>query len=49
MYYLIKNPEATRKAHEEVDETLGDQEIQLTDVSKLKYIDGKKFANRILQ
>lgn len=30
-----------RKAHEEVDEILGDQQIQLTDISKLKYIDGK--------
>lgn len=36
----MKNPEAMRKAHEEVDEILGDQQIQLTDVSKLKYIEG---------
>lgn len=39
LYYLIKNPEAMRKAHEEVDEVLGDQQIQLTDIGKLKYID----------
>lgn len=36
----MKNPEAMRKAHEEVDEILGDQQIQLTDISKLKYIEG---------
>ena len=40
MYYLIKHPEAMRKAREEVDEVLGDQQIQLTDISKLKYIEG---------
>ena len=41
LYYLIKNPESMRKAHEEVDEVLGDRSIQLADLSKLKYIDGK--------
>lgn len=36
----MKNPEAMRKAREEVDEVLGDQEIQLGDLGKLKYITG---------
>ena len=40
LYHLIRHPEAMRKAHEEVDEILGDQQIQLTDVSKFKYIEG---------
>ena len=40
LYYLIKHPEAMRKAREEIDEVLGDQQIQLTDISKLKYIEG---------
>lgn len=31
-----------RKAREEVDEVLGDGEIQLTDLGKLKYIVGKR-------
>ncbi|KIP12117.1 hypothetical protein PHLGIDRAFT_98480 [Phlebiopsis gigantea 11061_1 CR5-6] len=39
LYHLIRQPEAMRKAHEEVDEILGDQQIQLTDVPKLKYIE----------
>lgn len=33
-----------RKAHEEVDEILGDQQIQLTDLGKLKYIDGTSYS-----
>ena len=44
MYYLMKNPEAMRKAREEVDEVLGDQEIQLGDLGKLKYITGMRFS-----
>ena len=38
--------EALRKAREEVDEVLGDQEIQLTDLGKLKYIDGRSARKR---
>lgn len=47
LYYLIKNPEAMLKARKEVDDVLGDQQIQLTDVSKLKYIEGKKYSGFI--
>lgn len=38
LYFLMKNPEALRKAREEVDEVLGDQEVQAGDLGKLKYI-----------
>lgn len=38
---MMKNPEAMRKAREEVDEVLGDQQIQIGDLSKLKYINGQ--------
>ncbi|KAF7794903.1 hypothetical protein EIP86_006046 [Pleurotus ostreatoroseus] len=38
LYYMMKNPEAMRKAREEVDEVLGDQQIQIGDLGKLKYI-----------
>ncbi len=41
LYYLMKNPEAMRKAREEVDEILGDQQIQIGDLGKLKYITGQ--------
>ncbi|OBZ67672.1 hypothetical protein A0H81_12453 [Grifola frondosa] len=37
VYHLSRNPEAMRKIREEVDEVLGDQQIQLRDVSKLRY------------
>ncbi len=39
-YFMAKNPEVLRKAHEEVDEVLGDQQIQVGDLSKLKYLAG---------
>ncbi|EKM58057.1 uncharacterized protein PHACADRAFT_139651 [Phanerochaete carnosa HHB-10118-sp] len=39
LYHLIKNPEAMRKAYEEVDNVLGDRQIQFPDIGKLKYID----------
>ncbi|RPD61291.1 bifunctional P-450:NADPH-P450 reductase [Lentinus tigrinus ALCF2SS1-6] len=38
LYYLCKNPEAMRKAREEVDEVLGDEQIRLEHIGKLKYI-----------
>ena len=41
LYYLIKNPDTMRRAREEVDEVLGDGEIQLSDLGKLKYIVGE--------
>ena len=37
---MVKNPDVMRKAHEEVDEVLGDQPIQVGDLSKLKYLAG---------
>ena len=40
LYYLCKNPEAMRKATEEVDEILGDEPIRLEHIGKLKYISG---------
>ena len=39
-YFMVKNPDVMRKAHEEVDEVLGDQPIQVGDLSKLKYLAG---------
>lgn len=41
LYYIMKNPEAMRKAREEVDEVLGDEQIQIGDLAKLKYITGE--------
>ena len=41
LYYLIKHPDAMRKAREEIDAVLGDGEVQLTDLGKLKYIVGE--------
>ena len=40
LYYLCKNPEAMRKAREEVDDVLGDEPIRLEHIGKLKYISG---------
>lgn len=40
-YYLLKNPESMRKLREEIDEVLGDQEIQLADLNKLPYLIGQ--------
>lgn len=37
-YYLLKNPECMRKLREEVDDVLGDQPVQLGDLSKLPYL-----------
>ncbi|KAI0070911.1 cytochrome P450 [Panus rudis PR-1116 ss-1] len=37
LYHLIKNPESMRKLQEEVDEVLGDQTLQLSDLGRLKY------------
>ncbi|KAH9931026.1 cytochrome P450 [Amylocystis lapponica] len=37
-YYIVKKPEVMRKVREEVDEVLGDQAIQLNDLSKLHYV-----------
>ncbi|CCM04514.1 uncharacterized protein FIBRA_06695 [Fibroporia radiculosa] len=37
-YLLIKNPEASRKLRAEVDEVLGDQPIQLGDLSRMPYL-----------
>ncbi|VBB72550.1 Putative bifunctional cytchrome P450 E-class, group I:NADPH-P450 reductase [Podospora comata] len=38
-YNLLKNPEALQKCYAEVDAVLGDRELQLEDIPKLKYID----------
>ncbi|THH18035.1 hypothetical protein EW146_g2890 [Bondarzewia mesenterica] len=38
IYYLLKNPECIRKLREEVDEVVGDQQVQLGDLSKLPYL-----------
>ena len=49
LYFLMKNPEAMRRAREEVDEVLGDQEIQIGDLSKLKYVTGQcNYHNRTI-
>lgn len=40
-YYLLKNPESMRRLREEIDEVLGDQEIQLADLNKLPYLIGQ--------
>lgn len=40
MYYLIKSPEAMRKAQAEVDDLLGDQQLQVEDLHKLPYLTG---------
>ncbi|KAI0738944.1 bifunctional P-450:NADPH-P450 reductase [Daedaleopsis nitida] len=38
LYYLAKNPEAMRKAREEVDEVIGEEQIRVDHIGKLKYI-----------
>lgn len=40
-YYLIKNPATMRRLREEVDEVLGGEPPQHSDLSKLKYLNGK--------
>ena len=37
-YYMLKSPEAYRKAQEEVDKVIGTRSIQYEDLSKLPYI-----------
>ena len=37
-YYMLKSPEAYRKAQEEVDTVIGTRSIQYEDLSKLPYI-----------
>ncbi|KAI0805975.1 cytochrome P450 [Irpex lacteus] len=41
--FMIAEPRGSAQAHEEVDEVLGDQQIQVGDLSKLKYLAGKEF------
>ncbi|KAI0690913.1 cytochrome P450, partial [Cytidiella melzeri] len=38
LFFLIKHPDAMRKAQAEVDEVLGDQQIQAEDMAKFTYI-----------
>lgn len=38
MYYLLKNPSAMKKATQEVDEVLGDEELTVDHLPQLKYI-----------
>lgn len=40
VYFLIKHPEVMRKAQAEVDDVLGDQQIQAEDLNKFSYITG---------
>lgn len=47
LYFLLKNPEATRKLREEVDSTLGDRPMSVQDVNKLPYLLGKSFAQSV--
>ena len=39
LYYLLKNPEALKKAKEQVDEVLGNRFPTAQDIPKLVYID----------
>lgn len=43
VYYLIKNPAVMRKAQAEVDDVLGDQQLQAEDLSKFPYLTGARF------
>ncbi|OCH86500.1 cytochrome P450 [Obba rivulosa] len=38
IYHIVKHPEVLRRLREEIDEVLGEQPIQLGDISKLPYI-----------
>ncbi|KAI0777972.1 cytochrome P450 [Irpex lacteus] len=38
VYYLIKHPEVMRKAQAEVDDVLGDQQLQQEDLSRFPYL-----------
>jgi cytochrome P450/NADPH-cytochrome P450 reductase len=40
-YNLAKNPEALAKLRAEIDEVIGDQPIQLSDLGKMPYTVGK--------
>lgn len=44
MYHLGKNPDALAKLRAEIDEVLGDQPIQLTDIPKMPYVVGKSLS-----
>jgi cytochrome P450/NADPH-cytochrome P450 reductase len=41
VYQLLKNPDALAKLRAEIDEVLGDQPIQLTDIGKMPYTIGE--------
>jgi hypothetical protein len=41
VYHLMKNPDALAKLRAEIDEVLGDQPIQLSDISKMPYTIGE--------
>ena len=40
VYFLVRHPEVMRKAQAEVDELLGDQQIQVEDLCKFPYLTG---------
>lgn len=40
-YYLVKNPEVTRKLRAEIDETVGDRSPEFEDLGKMKYLHGE--------
>lgn len=40
LYYLVKFPEKMRKLREEIDEVLGDQVMQPSDLGKMPYCVG---------
>ncbi len=40
LFYLIKHPEVMRRAQAEIDDLIGDQQIQVDDLSQLPYLTG---------
>jgi hypothetical protein len=43
VYFLLKNPETLRKLRAQIDEVLGEREVQYEDFAKLPYLIGALF------
>lgn len=46
VYFLLKNPETLRKLRAQIDEVLGEREVQYEDFAKLPYLIGALFLLR---
>jgi hypothetical protein len=44
VYHLLKNPDAMAKLQAEIDDVIGDQRLQVSDLGKLPYLTGEALA-----